>query len=768
MEKLTRKSTRFLPFILLAMGLAPVPAAHAQSSATRVFSIPDGAGFYVDGTYYDHAVSFIWPAGSKHTLYVNALVQTDSTNKTAYTFTNWSLGTQVLQSNPLMVTADPSISEIHAVFAISYALYVRFYRCNSIPSNCTPPGTIYVNGTATVGDVDLYFPAASTVVLQASPNPGYIFTGWQPGFNQVIQGFLNTVTMNAPVGAYPGFQVTRPITLNSDPPGLQVLADHTPVYTPSTLEWGWNTTHTVGPVSPQQDNKGMYWAFSSWSDGGAPTHSYQVAQYVTPDSLTATYVRAEPVGVVSSPAGFKIKVDGRDNWPSNTFWWGVGETHHLEAPAQPTDAQGRGWTFTGWSNGAPATQDFVVPADRVDGGVMLTATYQPLGRLTVTSSLAGTAVLVDGSLCKTPCDVQRPLGTQVRVSAPPTQSLSAGVRADFQGWADGSAGERVFTLSNDALTAAAVFRTMNQLIAVANPPEGAQLQTQPASPDGFYDAKASVTLTLNAVPGYRLRQWDGDASGSSPTAVVAMNAPRTVRALLDRVPYIAPTGVENAAGATPQPGIAPGSIASVYGGSMGNDTASGPASPLVQSLSGVTVTSGDRILPLFFVSPAQINFLLPADFPLGQAALTVSAPGQADLRATFLAVHNAPGIFTQTIGGQAYALALHEDGSTVTPDAPASAGELLTLYGTGFGPTDRPRPMGFALPAQPRYQITDPVGVAIGDGTVSPEASFAAPGRIGIDAVQFRINDPALAGTNASLHLTINGRDSNTVLLPVK
>jgi len=770
MNKFIAKSVQSFAVILLWTGLAPLPRAQAQGSVTRVSTVPDGAGFTVDGTYYNQAASFIWPAGSKHTLSVNTLIQSDGLGTTQFTFANWAIGSTVLAQNPLVITADPSISEIHAVFVVSYALFVRFYRCFDV-LKCVPPGTVYVNGTQTFADFTLYFPVGSTVVLQAAPNPGYVFTGWQPGFNQVIQGFLDTVTMNAPVEAYPGFQVTRPITFNTDPPGLQVLADRSPVNTPITMEWAWDSTHTVGPVSPQQDTHGLYWAFSSWSDGGASVHAYQVAEMTTPDSLTATYVRAEPVGVVTSPAGLTIKVDGRDNWPSNTFLWGVGEVHHLEAAAQQTDAQGRGWTFTGWSNlapGAAGAQDFVVPADKVDGGVTLTASYQVLGRLTVTSSVAGVSVQVDGSNCSTPCDVQRPQGTQVRVSAPASQPLGAGTRADFLGWSDGASGDRVFTLGKDALTLTANYHSLNLLNALANPPEGAALQMQPASGDGYYDAQTMVRVSLTALPGYRFRQWDGDLSGSSPTGVVAMSAPRMVRAMLDRVPYIAPAGVVNAAAATPQTGIAPGSIASIFGALMGTDTALGPPSPLAQSLSGVTVTSGDRILPLFFVSPTQINFLLPPDFPPGPAGLTVSVTGQADLRSAFQVVRNAPGLFPQAIDGQSFALVMHENGSPVTPAAPAKIGELLTAYGTGFGPTDQTRPAGFAIPDQPRFSITDPVSVAIGDNVIPAEAAFAAPGLVGIDALQFRLADGSLSGTNAPLHLSSNGQDSNTLPLPVQ
>src|ERR1019366_6110248 len=77
-----------------------------------------------------------------------------------------------------------------------------------------------------------------------------------------------------------------------------------------------------------------------------------------------------------------------------------------------------------------------------------------------------------------------------------------------------------------------------------------------------------------------------------PSGVVTMSAPRVVKALLDPVPYIAPAGVMNAAGATPQAGVAPGRILSIFGVNLA------PDGMLPQTLGGLTVRVGDRILPL--------------------------------------------------------------------------------------------------------------------------------------------------------------------------
>jgi hypothetical protein len=116
-------------------------------------------------------------------------------------------------------------------------------------------------------------------------------------------------------------------------------------------------------------------------------------------------------------------VDGKSNWPSNNFIWGVGETHSLQAPAQQTDSQGRIWAFASWSNGGSAAQILTVPASAADTGMRLVATYSPVGQLTVNSSLSGLTVTVDGANCSTPCSIQRPVGTQVHVGAPASVPL---------------------------------------------------------------------------------------------------------------------------------------------------------------------------------------------------------------------------------------------------------------------------------------------------------------------------------------------------------
>jgi uncharacterized protein (TIGR03437 family) len=139
----------------------------------------------------------------------------------------------------------------------------------------------------------------------------------------------------------------------------------------------------------------------------------------------------------------------------------------------------------------------------------------------------------------------------------------------------------------------------------------------------------------------------------------------------------------------------------------------------------------------------------------------VGCQGLPDVQAPFQVTRNAPGLFQDA---KSFGSLVHEDGSAVTTDSPAKRGELLTLYGTGFGPTDRGRPFGLALPSA--YPIVDSVTVYAGDLAIPAENAFGAAGRIGVDAVQFRLGDGVDVG-NVALRVTVNGKDSNIVLAPL-
>ena len=411
-----------------------------------------------------------------------------------------------------------------------------------------------------------------------------------------------------------------------------------------------------------------------------------------------------------------------------------------------------------------ATQNITVPSN--PGGETFIATYTPVAQLTVGSSLPGLAVTVDGNSCATPCSVTRAPGTQVRVSAPLSIPVSTGSRQDLLGWSNGAApGDLLLTLGSAPVTVNANYHLMNQLVAAATPANSATFTLQPASADNFYDSQATVTLAAVPNAGFKFVSWSGDLNGVVPNGSLAMSQPHSVQALLSKIPFVGPSAVVNAAGGAAGAGVAPGSIVSIFGANLAQDVVVNSASTLPQTLDNVTVTVGGRLLPLMFVSPSQINAQLPADFTPGKPTLTVSSPGQADAQTTFTIAQDAPGLFQQPVDGQATAVALHADGTAVNAGSPARKGETITVYGTGFGPSNPARPEGLPVPVSPAIVLTDPATVQLNGAATPVKNGFAVAGATGVDAYTF------VLGTCASpcqLSVMVNGQQSNTVQLPVQ
>ena len=116
---------------------------------------------------------------------------------------------------------------------------------------------------------------------------------------------------------------------------------------------------------------------------------------------------------------------------------------------------------------------------------------------------------------------------------------------------------------------------------------------------------------------------------------------------------------------------------------------------------------GGQVVPLFFVSPGQINVQLPSNLVDGAHTLTVHLEGKPEASETFTVARNAPGLFS-TGDGKA-AIATHQNGSLISAHSPARHGEVVTLYGTGLGPYHPAPADGVAVPSTTKYPLADAV-----------------------------------------------------------
>jgi uncharacterized protein (TIGR03437 family) len=127
----------------------------------------------------------------------------------------------------------------------------------------------------------------------------------------------------------------------------------------------------------------------------------------------------------------------------------------------------------------------------------------------------------------------------------------------------------------------------------------------------------------------------------------------------------------------------------------------------------------------------------------------------------------SPAILTQPDGsGNTVGLVLHSFSYLVTAQNPAQPGEVLTLFATGLGPTNPAVAAGAPAPFSPPAVTTTIPAVSLGCQQASVISSALAPGAVGIYQVIFALPAGA-AGGGQSLSLTIGGKTSSTVMLPV-
>ncbi len=162
--------------------------------------------------------------------------------------------------------------------------------------------------------------------------------------------------------------------------------------------------------------------------------------------------------------------------------------------------------------------------------------------------------------------------------------------------------------------------------------------------------------------------------------------------------------VANVSGADAGYRLGAGSIAVAYGENLASATASASGSPLPATLGGVTVTVKDsagvsRQAGLYYVSPGQVDYVVPADTAAGVATITVGKIPSAALIASV-----GPGLFTAngTGSGVAAAIAVRASsngaqipvpafqcGQTGCSSVPMDLGAptdvlVVKLYGTGI------------------------------------------------------------------------------------
>jgi len=200
---------------------------------------------------------------------------------------------------------------------------------------------------------------------------------------------------------------------------------------------------------------------------------------------------------------------------------------------------------------------------------------------------------------------------------------------------------------------------------------------------------------------------------------------------------------------SPTRALAPNSIAAAQGTNLANTTTQTQRladGTFPTSVGGVRVMVNGRAAQIFFISPTQINFLVPPQTEIGTAEVIVTNSENFPARGTASILRAAPGIFTKTGDGIGEGLILNADTLQEGPFDPTGGDLRLTIFATGAR----------------NAAVTT---VSIGGRTVNAEAVVSSNTLPGLDEVHVRVPADLRGAGTVNLSVTSDGRDSNPVTI---
>ncbi len=230
-------------------------------------------------------------------------------------------------------------------------------------------------------------------------------------------------------------------------------------------------------------------------------------------------------------------------------------------------------------------------------------------------------------------------------------------------------------------------------------------------------------------------------------------------------PVINANGVVNQATYSATGGVAPGSVATLFGTNLASSTGYATSLPLPTSLAGTSVTIAGFSAPLFYVSPTQINFQVPWELTGSNNSLIVNNVGTQSAPYSLSTPLFAPGVYTASATGTGPGQIMHSDFSLVTTSNPAVAGETVMVLCTGLGAVTPAGADGAAAPTSPAALLNSTVTVAIGGPSSNVGFAGLAPGSVGYDRVDLIV--PNLPSGVYTLQLAIGGVNANPVQISV-
>lgn len=221
-------------------------------------------------------------------------------------------------------------------------------------------------------------------------------------------------------------------------------------------------------------------------------------------------------------------------------------------------------------------------------------------------------------------------------------------------------------------------------------------------------------------------------------------------------------------GASFLPGFSQGSWVTIFGANLAGTTRLWAAADFVgdalpTQLDNVSVTIDGKAAYVYYISPGQLNVLAPADTALTPVAVQVTYNGVVSNVMNITPAAVSPAMFMFDQRNRRYVAGVRLDGTYLGPpdlfqgaavSVPAHAGDLIVLYGTGFGPTNPTTPIGTIVAS--RNPTANTITCTIGD--VPATVQFA--GLVAAGEYQFNIIVPNVAAGDRLVVLSVNGVQS--------
>ena len=261
---------------------------------------------------------------------------------------------------------------------------------------------------------------------------------------------------------------------------------------------------------------------------------------------------------------------------------------------------------------------------------------------------------------------------------------------------------------------------------------------------------------------YQAASNRGETPRTAVIAVSGQSATVTQKSRAVTRPELTAGGVVN--GASFQPGIASATWITVRGARLASATriwtsADFNRDRLPTQLDGTSVILNGKPAYVYYINPTQLNVLAPDDAAEGPVSVEVVTREGRSVAVTANKQKLAPAFFPFDPEGRRYAAAVHSDGAFVGkpglfPGAAVRAarpGDLISLFGTGFGETDPAVPTGQIVSAP--APLRDPVVVRIGN--VPADVTFA--GLVSSGLYQLNIKVPETPAGDQPLGAEIAG-----------